>query len=69
MAGERRVTFLADIFNVFNQRRTTNYDQNTQLANSVTNPDFGKPISTIFGGNPPQFQTPFNMRVGIRFEF
>ncbi len=69
MNGARRVTFLADIFNVFNTRRVTNYDQNTQLANSVTNPDFGKPISTIFGGNPPQYQSPFNMRVGIRFEF
>ncbi|HEY1305292.1 MAG TPA: TonB-dependent receptor [Vicinamibacterales bacterium] len=69
MAGERRVTFIADVFNLFNQRRVTSYDQNTQLANSVTNPDFGKPISTIFGGNPPQYQAPFNMRVGVRYEF
>jgi hypothetical protein len=69
MNGERRVTFLADVFNVFNQRRVTSYDQNTQLANSVTNPDFGKPVSTIFGGNPAQFQAPLNMRVGVRFEF
>jgi Carboxypeptidase regulatory-like domain/TonB-dependent Receptor Plug Domain len=69
MASERRVTFIADVFNLFNERRVTSYDQNTQLANSVTNPDFGKPISTIFAGNPPQFQAPFNMRVGVRFEF
>ena len=47
----------------------TSYDQNTQLANGPENPDFGKPISTIFAGNPPQFQSPFNMRVGVRFEF
>jgi hypothetical protein len=69
MAGERRVTFLADVFNLFNQRRVTSYSQNTQQDNNVTDPDFGKPISTIFAGNPPQFQAPLNMRVGIRFEF
>jgi len=35
----------------------------------VVNPDFGKPISTIFAGNPPQYQAPGNVRVGVRFEF
>ena len=69
MAGERRVTLLADIFNLFNERRTLNYNQNTQLNNGPTDPDFGKPISTIFSGNPPQFQEPISMRVGVRFEF
>ena len=69
MAGERRVTFLADVFNLFNERRVLSYDQNTQLANGPANPDFGKPISTVLAGNPPQFQAPLNMRVGIRFEF
>jgi hypothetical protein len=69
MAGERRVTLLADIFNLFNERRTLNYNQNTQLDNGPADPDFGKPISTILSGNPPQFQVPFSMRVGIRYEF
>jgi Carboxypeptidase regulatory-like domain/TonB dependent receptor-like, beta-barrel/TonB-dependent Receptor Plug Domain len=68
-SSRRRVTLLADVFNLFNQLRVTSYDQNTQLANGPENPDFGKPISTIFSGNPPQFQAPFNMRVGVRFEF
>jgi hypothetical protein len=68
-SAQRRVTLLADVFNLFNQRRVTSYDQNTQLANGPENPDFGKPISTVFAGNPPQFQSPFNMRVGVRFEF
>jgi hypothetical protein len=67
--GSRRITFLADAFNLFNQRRITNYDQNTQLGASTPNPDFGKPISTIFAGNPAQFQAPFNLRVGVRFDF
>ena len=63
VAGERRVTFLADVFNLFNERRITYYSQNTQLDNNVTNPDFGKPVNTNLAGNPPQYQTPFNMRV------
>jgi outer membrane receptor protein involved in Fe transport len=69
LAAERRLTFVADVFNLFNEKRVTSYDQNTQLNGGVPNPDFGKPISTIFSGNPPQFQSPFSMRVGIRFEF
>jgi hypothetical protein len=67
--GERRVTFLADVFNLFNQRRVLYYSQNTQLDNNVPNPDYGKPVDTNLSGNPPRFQTPFNMRVGVRFEF
>jgi hypothetical protein len=67
--GTNRVSFVADVFNLFNQRRVLSYDQATQLDNNVTNPDFGKPISTIFAGNPPQFQAPINLRFGVRYEF
>jgi hypothetical protein len=67
--GERRITFLADVFNLFNERRITYYSQNTQLDNNAPNPDFGKPVNTNLAGNPPQYQVPFNMRVGVRFEF
>jgi len=69
MTGARRLTFVMDVFNLFNQARVLGYDQNTQQDNNVTNPDFGKPISTVFAGNPPQFQVPFTMRVGVRFGF
>jgi len=63
------VTLLADIFNLFNERLVLNYNQNTQLDNGPADPDFGKPISTILSGNPPQYQVPFSMRVGLRYEF
>jgi len=69
VSDKRRVTFIADVFNVFNERRVLYYDQNTQNDNGVTNPDFGKPVNTGLSGNPPQYQAPFNMRVGVRFEF
>ena len=69
MGSSRRVTFLADIFNLFNQTRVTSYDQNTQLTYPNVNPDFGKPVNSLLSGTPPQFQAPRNIRLGVRFEF
>ncbi len=69
MGGTRRLTFLADVFNLFNQRRTIGYDYSTQLDPNTANPDFGKPVMSLLSGTPPQFQAPINIRAGIRFEF
>jgi hypothetical protein len=69
IAGRRQVTFLADVFNLFNQRRVMDYDQWTELAFGSPNPDFGKPVSQVFAGAPPQFQTPIQVRIGARFAF
>jgi outer membrane receptor protein involved in Fe transport len=68
VADARRVTLFADVFNVFNQTRTLDYDNWTELSLGVPNPDFGKPVSQNFSG-APQFQRPFGMRLGARFEF
>ncbi|HEY3044412.1 MAG TPA: hypothetical protein VGJ39_10325, partial [Vicinamibacterales bacterium] len=67
--GTKTLTFVADLFNAFNQRRITNYDQNLELNGGTKNPDFGKPVNSLLAGTPPQFQAPFNLRVGVRFEF
>jgi hypothetical protein len=69
LSGPRKLTFLGEVFNLFNERRVIGYDQNTQLTYPNVNPDFGAPVSTNFSGTPPQFQSPFNVRLGIRFEF
>jgi len=69
MGTNRRLTVIGEFFNLFNSTRVTSYDQNTQLTYPAANPDFGAPVDTNFGGTPPQFQAPFNMRVGVRFEF
>ena len=65
--GERRLTLLADAFNLFNLRRTVDYDAWTELAPGVPNPDFGQPVSQLVGG--PQFQAPFALRLGARFSW
>jgi hypothetical protein len=67
--GNHRLTFMADVFNLFNEKRTIGYDQDTELNAGTPNPDFGKPVNSLFAGTPAQFQTPITLRVGARFEF
>ena len=69
LSGARKLTLLADIFNLLNERRVLSYDQNTQLTYPNTNPDFGKPVNSLLGGTPPQFQAPINIRIGVRVQF
>ena len=69
LGGRRSLTMLADAFNVFNSQRPLTYDQWTELSFQVPNPDFGLPITQVLSGHPPQFQTPFEMRLGVRLSF
>ena len=68
-AGNRRITFMADVFNLFNEKRILNYDQDTQLNAGTANKDFGKPVNSLLSGTPAQYQVPITLRIGARFEF
>ena len=61
-----RVSFIADFFNVTNNRRLRLPDQFRQLDLGANNPDFLQP-STI--NLTSGFHLPFSMRLGARFEF
>jgi hypothetical protein len=61
-----RISFIADFFNVTNNRRLRLPDQFRQLDAGVNNPDFLQP-STI--NLTSGFHLPFSMRLGARFEF
>jgi hypothetical protein len=65
--GERRLTLLADAFNLFNLRRTIDYNTYTELIFGEPNPDFGTPTSQNVSGQ--MFQAPFSLRLGVRFEW
>jgi hypothetical protein len=65
--GERRLTLLADAFNLFNLRRTIDYNTYTELIFGEPNPDFGTPTSQNVSGQ--MFQNPFQLRLGARFEW
>jgi len=62
-----KLTLLAEIFNLFDERRALGYDAWTERQFGVSNPDFGKPISQLTAS--PQFQAPFAMRLGARLTF
>ncbi len=64
--GGRKLTLLADAFNVFNLRRVTDYNAAVEYPSfGVTNPDFGTPTSANVSGQ--MYQAPFQLRVGARF--
>ena len=67
--GANQLTLLADVFNLLNSQTVLMYDNWTELSFQSPNPDFGKPISQVFGGAPPQFQTPRQIRFGLRWAF
>ncbi|HYK20308.1 MAG TPA: carboxypeptidase regulatory-like domain-containing protein [Pyrinomonadaceae bacterium] len=61
-----RVSFIADFFNVTNNRRLRLPDQFRQLDLGEPNPDFLQPsIISLTSG----FHLPFSMRLGARLEF
>jgi len=68
MGGARRLTLLADIFNLFDQQTVLNYDAWTSLTfGGPANPNYGQPTSQIIAG--PQIQAPRQIRLGARFQF
>ncbi len=63
-----KISFIADFFNVTNSRKVLLPDQFRQLDLGADNPDFLQPqinLTTLNQG----FRLPFNMRLGMRFEF
>jgi hypothetical protein len=65
--GNRHLTLLADVFNLFNQQTVLRYDTFTQLSAGTSNPDFGEPVSQVVAG--PQYQAPMQIRFGVRLQF
>jgi hypothetical protein len=65
LASAKRLMFVADVFNLFNTQRITNYDSYTQLAPGIPNPDFGKASVN----NVSTYQAPREVRVGVQFQF
>jgi len=66
--GNDRLTLLADLFNLFNLRRTVDYNSSIDVQSfGVPNPNFGTPTSANVAGQ--QFQRPFQLRLGVRYAF
>ena len=68
MGGVRSLTVMADAFNLFNQQIVLDYDNFFDLTSGAgQNPNFGTRSSEIVAG--PQYQTPRQIRFGVRFAF
>ena len=67
LGGERRIVLIADVFNLFNTQRVTDYNSYTETSFGSLNPDFGQPYSAVLG--LPAFQAPRQVRLGARIEF
>jgi hypothetical protein len=65
MGGDRRLTLLADIFNLFNTQEARDYNQNTETSPTVPDPDYGVPSVD----NQSRLARPFYLRLGLRFQF
>ena len=67
--GDRqRVLLLVDVFNLFNRKAATDYDNFYELSFETLNPNFGLPLN---GGaaTTPSYQEPLAVRIGARFEW
>jgi hypothetical protein len=60
LPGDRSITLLADVFNLFDTQNVLDYDNYTESTFGVLNEDFGRPIL---------YQFPRSVRFGARFEF
>ncbi|MGE3579307.1 MAG: TonB-dependent receptor [Vicinamibacterales bacterium] len=66
--NSRKLTLIADMFNLLNLRRATEYNAATEYPSfGVVNPDFGTPTSANVSGQ--MYGSPFRLRLGARFEF
>jgi hypothetical protein len=66
LGEQKRLKFVADLFNVGNQTRLLQIDTWTQLDLSTPNPDYLKPGTNLVAY---PYQTPFAARLAVRFEF
>ena len=58
--GGRRLVLLADVFNLFDRQSELEYDDWTEISFGSANPDFGRILA---------YQTPRQIRLGLRYEF
>jgi Carboxypeptidase regulatory-like domain len=63
-----KLTFIGDFFNVTNNRRVRLSDQFRESTAGQINPDFGSPAAQSTSLNIG-YHLPFNMRLGLRFDF
>ena len=62
-----KLTLIGDVFNLLGLQTVVDYDNFTETTFGSPNPNFGLPTSRVVGG--PQYQTPLQVRLGVRYAF
>ena len=65
--SQTRLTLLADLINLFDQKTVLDYDNFYESLFGVLNPNFGQTVPSVIKW--AQIQAPFTARLGVRFNF
>ncbi len=66
--GGQRLTFVGDVFNLFNRQAALDYDNWSETAFQTLNPNFGYPTNGG-GSTSSSFQAPLAVRLGVRYDW
>jgi hypothetical protein len=69
VAKQQRLILSADVFNLLNSQNPTAYDAFHDTAFGVANPNFGQPVTPGWIGALSSYQTPRQVRLGLRFDW
>ncbi len=67
LGGSKQLTFIANVFNFFNQQKVTSLDTNLDLGPNTVNPNYGRPTGVV--GGTPAYDDGRRVRLGVKFSF
>jgi hypothetical protein len=67
LGGSKRLVFIANVFNTFNQQKVTALDTNVDLGINTVNPNYMRPTGVV--GGTPAYDAGRRVRLGVRFSF
>ena len=67
MGETKRLTFIVNAFNFFNQQKVTNLDTNVDVGYGTVNPNYMRPTSVT--GGAQAYDTGRRIRLGVKFAF
>ncbi|WP_243302624.1 TonB-dependent receptor [Geothrix oryzisoli] len=63
----KRLIFIANVFNTFNQQKVTALDTNVDLGINTVNPNYMRPTGVV--GGTPAYDAGRRVRLGVKFSF
>jgi len=67
LGGSKRLIFIANVFNAFNQQKVTALDTNVDVGLNTVNPNYMRPTGVV--GGTPAYDAGRRVRLGVKFSF